>query len=64
MSTDKTAAQRQAAHTQRLIDQGGRRITVRIPPELNAALSAELDRTGDSANSLILRLLQNYLAKR
>ncbi len=64
MSTDRTIAKRQAAHTQRLINEGGRRITVRIPPDLNAALSAELERSGQSANALVLTLLQNYLSKR
>lgn len=63
MSKDKTLSQRQAAHTARLVAEGGRRVTVRIPPELNARLDAELEKSGKSANALILMLLQNYLGK-
>ena len=63
-TTDKTVARRQAAHTSKLLAEGGRRITVRLPPDINTALDAELAETGDSANALILRLLQNYLSKR
>ena len=61
MTKDPTRAQRQAAATARLIDEGGRRVTVRIPPEVNARLDAEMARTGESANALIIRLLQNNL---
>lgn len=64
MSTDRTIAKRQAEHTAKLLADGGRRITVRLPPETNAALTAHLGETGESANALILRLLQNYLSKR
>lgn len=59
--TDKTAAARQATHTYRLTKEGGRRLTVRIPPELNARLAAECDRTGESANAAVLRLLGDNL---
>lgn len=61
MKKDATLARRQAAATARLIDEGGRRITLRVPPDLNTRLSAECERTGESANATILRLLQNNL---
>lgn len=61
MTKDPTNAQRQAAATARLLDEGGRRITLRVPPEINALLIAECERTGESANAAILRLLQNGL---
>lgn len=57
MAKDKTLALRQAAHTAKLIAEGGRRLTVRIPPEINTKLEAEIERTGESANAIVLRLL-------
>lgn len=61
MSTDKTNAQRQANARQRLIAEGGRQLGLSIPPDINAQLSAEMERTGESARAIILRLLQNNL---
>jgi len=61
MKKDATLAKRQAAATARLIDEGGRRVTLRLPPEINQLLTAEMERTGESANAVILRLLQNNL---
>lgn len=60
-SAERTGAERQAAYTSRLIEEGGRRLTVRIPPELNARLVAECERTGESANAAVLRLLSDSL---
>lgn len=54
---DYTKAQRQAAHSARLLAEGGRRLTVRVPAEINAKLEAEMQRTGESANAIVLRLL-------
>lgn len=58
---DKTNAQRQASARQRLIADGGRQLGLAIPPDINARLSAEMERTGESARAIILRLLQNNL---
>lgn len=60
---DSTLAQRQAAARQRLIDEGGRRVTLAVPGDLNARLQAEMDRTGESANSVILRLMRDSLPR-
>lgn len=54
---DKTLAKRQAQYTERLRAEGGRRLTVRVPPETNIKLTAEMERTGESANAIVLRLL-------
>lgn len=58
---DKTNARRQANARQRLIAEGGRQLGLSIPPDLNVRLSAEMERTGESARAIILRLLQNNL---
>lgn len=58
---DPTLAQRQAAARQRLAERGGRQITVALPPDINARLDTEMQRTGESARAVILRLLQNNL---
>lgn len=59
---DPTNAQRQAAAIARLVENGGRRITLRVPPELNARLTTECERTGESANATILRILDAHLS--
>lgn len=61
MTKDPTNTQRQAAATARLIDSGGRRITLRVPAEINARLIDACERTGESANAAILRLLDDHL---
>ena len=61
MTKDPTNAQRQAAARKRLIDEGGRQLGLSIPPDINARLNAEMERTGESARAIILRLLQNNL---
>lgn len=61
MNKDKTNTQRQAAYTARLQSTGGRRVTVTIPADINARLLAEQEKTGSSANAIILRLLENNL---
>lgn len=61
MTKDKTNAQRQANARQRLIAEGGRQLGLSIPPDINARLNAEIERTGESARAIILRLLQNNL---
>ena len=61
MTKDKTNAQRQANARKRLIAEGGRQIGLSIPPAINAQLIAEMQRTGESARAIILRLLQNNL---
>lgn len=58
---DHTLAQRQAAARQRLIEEGGRRVTLAVPGEINSRLQAEMDRTGDSASAIILRLVRDNL---
>lgn len=58
---DATLAKRQAAARKRLIEQGGRQLGLSIPPHINARLVAEMTRTGESARSIILRLLENNL---
>lgn len=60
-STDKTNAQRQAAARQRLIAEGGRRVTLAVPGDLNSRLQAEMERTGESASAVILRLMRDNL---
>lgn len=61
MRKDPTLAKRQADATAKLIEEGGRRITLRVPANINELLNAECKRTGESANAAILRLLQNSL---
>lgn len=61
MTKDRTLAQRQAASRKRLTEEGGRQLGLAIPPDINARLNAEIDRTGDSARSIILRLLDQGL---
>lgn len=58
---DKTLAKRQAAARQRLIAEGGRRVTLAVPGDLNALLQAEMERTGESASAVILRLMRDNL---
>ncbi len=58
---DKTNAQRQAEARKRLIDEGGRRLSLAIPGDINSLLAAEAKRTGESAQAVALRLLQNNL---
>ena len=58
---DSTLAQRQAAARQRLIDEGGRRVTLAVPGDINSRLQAEMDRTGESASAVILRLMRDNL---
>lgn len=58
---DSTLAQRQAASRKRLVEEGGRQLTIAIPPDVNARLLAETERTGESARAVILRVLQNSL---
>lgn len=58
---DKTLAKRQAAARQRLIAEGGRRVTLAVSGELNARLQAEMERTGESASAVILRLMRDNL---
>lgn len=58
---DTTLAQRQAAARQRLIEDGGRRVTLAVPGDLNARLQAEMGRSGDSASAVILRLMRDNL---
>lgn len=58
---DSTVAQRQAAARKRLVEGGGRQLGLAIPPAINARLSAEMARTGESARAIILRLLDNNL---
>ena len=61
MKRDSTLAQRQAASRKRLIEEGGRQLTIALPPDINARLLAETERTGESARAVILRVLQNSL---
>lgn len=61
MTKDKTNAQRQANARQRLIAEGGRQLGLSIPPDINARLSAEMERTGESARAIILRLMRDNL---
>lgn len=63
MKKDPTNTQRQAAARKRLIEEGGRRIMVLVPPTLNARLADELARTGESANATILRILDAHLPR-
>lgn len=58
---DYTIAQRQAAARERLLAEGGRRITLAVPGDLNARLQAEMERTGESASAVILRLMRDNL---
>ena len=58
---DNTLAQRQAAARQRLLAEGGRRVTLAVPGDLNALLQAEMERTGESASAVILRLMRDNL---
>lgn len=61
MAKDKTLAQRQAAARKRLIEEGGRRVTLAVPGDLNIRLQAEMERTGESASAVILRLMRDNL---
>lgn len=61
VTKDTTNAQRQAAARKRLIEEGGRRLSLAIPGPLNARLSAESKRTGESPSAVVMRLLQNNL---
>lgn len=63
MTKDPTNARRQAAAVARLMEEGGRRVTVRVPPTLNARLSAECESKGESANAAILRILDAHLPR-
>ena len=63
MEKDLTNARRQAAAIARLLENGGRRVTVRVPPTLNVKLTAECERKGESANATILRILDAYLPR-
>lgn len=58
---DNTLAKRQAAARKRLIAEGGRRITLAVPGEINARLRAEMERAGESASAVILRLVRDSL---
>lgn len=58
---DPTLARRQAAARKRLIEEGGRRVTLAVPGDLNARLQAEIERSGESANAVILRLMRDNL---
>ncbi|MCK9510735.1 MAG: hypothetical protein M0R28_05865 [Pigmentiphaga sp.] len=58
---DPTNTRRQASARQRLIADGGRQLGLAIPPEINARLNAEMERTGESARAIILRLLDKGL---
>lgn len=58
---DNTLAQRQAAARQRLLAEGGRRVTLAVPGDLNSRLQAEMERTGESASAVILRLMRDNL---
>lgn len=59
----KTPAQRQRKHYKRLVQDGGRRLTVQLPPELNRALNTEMKRTGESAQAVIIRMMGNLQHK-
>ena len=61
MTKAKTNTERQAEARKRLIAEGGRQLGLSIPPDINARLTAEAERTGQSARQIILRLLQNNL---
>lgn len=52
-------ARRQATFRKRLIAQGGRVLTVAMPGEINELLAAEMKRTGESAQAVVLRLLRD-----
>lgn len=38
--------------------EGGRQLGLTIPPHINVRLSAEIERTGESARAIILRLIK------
>ena len=58
---DATNPRRQAEHRKRLVESGGRRVSVDMPARINRLLATEMARTGESAQAVILRLLCDSL---
>lgn len=61
MVTSKAVKDAVSAHTQRLIDAGGTRMTVKLNPEATAQLNNLCRRWGISRTAVIERLLTNQL---
>lgn len=62
MKPDRTASKRQANRRQRIIAEGGRALHLLIPAEINSKLSAEIERTGESASAAVMRILRESLS--
>ena len=54
----KATPSRQVKHWRKLKANGGRRVSIILPPAEARRLCAEQDRTGESANQVFLRLLR------